>query len=559
MTTPSNSATPDPVDQPFRRLFAGFDRDVEPPADLATRLRLRVLAEAELDDPIARRPVPAPVQAADVMPAAIPRSLQPAPDPRSSDPVPRSSLLAPKSRTDEAGARRRQPWYLVAGGVAAGLILLMGAAAVALRLAGEPDRSVPRLGSSITAVASPSSEPQLLWERTDPDLQGTGDIADGDDLIVRSVVDEHRSGLLWFERYDYTSYLQALDRRTGELRWQIPVDGYGTTYDTAAAVLYISYPNEEAKATSLTALSHADGTELWRTELAAPPAYVADDLAVRDNLVYLTTYDAHVRAYDLRTGAEVWATAIGDPPGGDPTRFGPAYVSASSPTLDGDRLITLDPTGAVVELDAATGAVVTTDPVSVTLPRTIYEGRLIVTADHLVTVVTGTNEETIDGQTSDARPPLAVLRISATDRATGEPAWATDLEGNLGMVTEADGRLVVWLYDETPPADGESAPTVTGTIRMLDVATGAEVWSIPQPAGYPLVSHDEATTSDGQLLIGDQTGEVVSLDLATGSELWRYPVGDLLQMPPTVTGGLAIVSDRPDHLVAVSIPERDRP
>ncbi len=46
MTTP---ATPNPVDQPFRRLFAGFDLDVDPPIDLATRLRLRALAEAELD------------------------------------------------------------------------------------------------------------------------------------------------------------------------------------------------------------------------------------------------------------------------------------------------------------------------------------------------------------------------------------------------------------------------------------------------------------------------------------------------------------------------------
>ena len=557
MTTPGNSATPNPVDQPFRRLFAGFDRDVEPPADLATRLRLRVLAEAELDDPVARRPVPAPTQAADVVPITFPSPHRPDLGRQTPDRAPSTLLLPPPSRTDEVGARRgRRPWYLVAGGVAAGLLLLMGAAVVALRLAGEADRSAPRLGSSITAVASPSSEPQLLWERTDPDLQGTGDLAAGDDLLVRSVVDEHTTGFLWFKQYDYASYLQALDRRTGDLRWQIPVDGYGATYDTAAAVLYVSYPNQQGGSTSLIALSHADGAELWRTELPAPPAYVADDLAVRDDLVYFTTHDAHVRAYDLTTGAEVWATPIGAAPRDDPSTFDSSYVSAATLTVDGDRLLTLDPTGAVVELDAATGAVVTTHPVTVPLPKIVYEGRLFVTADHLVTVVTGTDDETVDGQTVDSQPPRTVLHVSAADRATGVDAWSTERTGNIGLVAEAGGRLVLWTFEETFV---ENKPPLieASTITTLDLRTGAELWSAPAPAGYPLVSHDEATTSDGQLLIGAETGEVIALDLATGAELWRYSVGGMLQMPPTVTGGLAIVTDAPDHLVAIAIPEND--
>lgn len=543
-----------PVDQPFRRLFAGFDRDVEPPVDLATRLRLRVLAEAELDNPVDRLPVRAPGQASTPAPGT-PVRLAPA---SQANPLPAPAAPRPVAPAVDGPGHRRQPWWLIALETAAGLLLLMGAAVTLIRLTDEPDRSNPRLGSSITAVASPSSEPQLLWERTDPDLMGTGDLAAGDDLVVRSVQDEQKSGFLWFEQYEYTSYLQALDRRSGEERWLTHVDGFGATYVTADAVLYVSYPNQEGGSTSLTAFSQADGSQLWRTELPAPPAYFADDLATRDNLVYLlATYDASVRAYDLTTGAEVWATSIGDPPGGDPSTYVAAYVSAATLTLDDDRLLTLDPLGAVVELDAATGVILATHPVTVTLPRVIYEGRLFVSADRLVTVVTGTDEETVDGQTADFQPPRTVLRISAVDRATGVESWSAEESGDIALVVEAGGRLVLWTFQEMF-VENEPPLVEASTIRSLDLRTGAELWSAPQPAGYPLVSYDGATTSDGQLLIGAMAGDVVSLDLATGAELWRYDVGDLLQMPPTVTGGLALTSDRPDHLIAIAIPENEQ-
>ena len=557
----TNPATPNPVDQPFRRLFAGFDRNVEPPADLATRLRLRVLAEAELDDPIALRPVPAPLQESAIapMPTYRPSPIGPRlpapgpPRPSSSPPQAPKDILPPPSHTDEVGPRRRHPWYLIALEVAAVLLLLMGAAVVLIQRTIEPDRSAPRLGSAVTAVAGPSSEPQLLWERSDPDLIGTGDLAAGDDLLVRSVQDEHKSGFLWFERFEYDSYLQALDRRTGEQRWLVPVDGFGATYETPNAVLYVGYPNQEGEATSLIALSHADGAQLWRIDLPSPPAYADGNVAVRDDVVFLATHDAHIRAYDLMTGAEVWATPVGNLPGGDQ----PTYVSTSSLVLDGDRLLTLDPTGAVVKLDAMTGSILTTSPTSAELPAVVYEGRLIQTADRLVTVVTGTDAELIDGLFEDG-PPVSKVRISAVDRATGDPSWSADLEGNVGTISAADDRLLVWLYDESPPVEGEDMPDVTGTIRVLDLATGAEVWSIPQPAGFPLVSFGEATTSDGQFLIGTQTGDIIALDIATGAELWRYAVGgEHLMMPPTVTGGLAIVSDAPGHLVAIAIPENE--
>lgn len=529
-----------PVDQPFRRLFAGFDRDVEPPADLATRLRLRVLAEAELDDPVARRPVPAPSQApagasiTPYRPAPIP--LSPAPDPAR----PISVVPRPASRPDEVGARRRrQPWYLVAAEVAAVVLLLMGAAVVVIQRTVDSDRSAPRLGSSITAVAEPSADPQLLWERTDPDLQGTGDIAAGDDLLVRTVYDEHKGGFLWWETYEYENYIQALDRRTGELRWQIPVDAYGTTYVTPGAVLYVSYPNEESETTSLIAFSTADGSQLWRTDLLAPPAF-SPDLSVRDNLVFLATYDATVRAYDLTTGAGVWATSVGAPPAEDTTR----YVSAGGLTLDGDRLLTLDPTGAVVELDAATGAVVATRPAAIALPLVVYEGRLIVTVDRLVTIVTGTDE----GQTEVNQPPRGFANISAMDRVSGETAWSTEVSGDTSSISQVGGRLLLWSVDGVDQ-------TSAGLLRVLDLGTGAELWIGPAPIGYPIISPDEATTSDGQLLIGNQTGDVIAIDLATGAELWRYKVGEFMMTAPFVTGGLAIVADAPGHLVAIAIPE----
>ena len=539
---------PNAVDQPFRRLFAGFDRDVEPPADLATRLRLRVLAEAELDDPVARRPVPAPSQApagasiTPYRPAPIPLSPTPAQEPAR----PISVVPRPSARPDEVRARRRrQPWYLIAAEVAAVVLLLMGAAVVIIQRTIDPDRSTPRLGSSITAVAEPSADPQLLWERTDPDLQGNGDIAAGDDLLVRTVYDEHKGGFLWWETYEYENYVQALDRRTGDLRWQVPADAFGTLHVIGDDIVYVSFATDDGQANSLVGLDPSDGAVRWRTELPTPPMSVTGFPSVADRL-FLGTYDGHVRAYDLADGTEVWDATIGDPPNDDSSQ----YFTTGGPTLDGDRLLTLDPTGAVIELDTVTGAIVDTRAVVVTLPRTVYGSQLIVTADRLVTLVTGTEEE-VDYE--NGSQPKGLIRISAADRVTGQPAWSMDLDGDIAATTQTDAGLLIWRYDG-------GSDYATGKIQMLDLGTGAEIWSTTWPGGHPGFSVDSGITSDGQLLVGMQSrdepaSQIVALDLATGAELWRYEVDDHLASSVVVTGGLAIYSDAARHLVAIAIPQ----
>lgn len=544
MTTP---ATPNPADQAFRRLFAGFDSPVEPPADLATRLRLRVLAEAELDDPVALRPVPAPVQAAEVAPVAAYRPstsiARPSPDAATLRPAP----LAPRSRADEVGTRRRrQPWWLVAAEAAAAILLLMGAAVVVIQRTVETDQTAPRLGSAITAVSGPSAEPQLLWERTDPDLFATGDLAAGDDLIVRSVYDEHKGGFLFWETYEYDHYVQALDRRTGDQRWLVPVDNFSSLSVVGDVVVSITFGSGDGQAITVVGLNAADGAERWQTQLPIPPAY-ATGFPELPNRVFVGSYDGRVVALDTGTGAQVWSAAIGRPPADGDTR----YLATQSLVLDGDRLFTLDPTGAVVEIDPVTGEIAARHAASVALPKFVYGASLFVTRDRLVTLVTGTDDQIPEGGHSEENHPRVTSRVSAIDRVTGAAVWTEELAGNLGATTQADGRMVIESYDDHDEFVGPQSVTV----RVLDLRTGDELWAQSEDRNIQAVSVERGTTEVDRFLVATHSGDLVALDIDTGRELWRFKVGDLIMMPPVVAGGLALVNDTPDHLVAVAIPE----
>jgi outer membrane protein assembly factor BamB len=136
-------------------------------------------------------------------------------------------------------------------------------------------------------------------------------------------------------------------------------------------------------------------------------------------------------------------------------------------------------------------------------------------------------------------------RLALLDRGTGQTRWTSVAEGGgFGVPTVSDGRVYVG--------------TGLDTVRALDVATGADVWTYDPGGveeygggawGRPLVVDDRvyvgvshADDPDVDPSDGSQfTHEVVALDAADGAELWSTGVTAQVWAGPVLVADTLVV------------------
>ncbi|WP_256837637.1 carboxypeptidase regulatory-like domain-containing protein [Ornithinimicrobium faecis] len=285
--------------------------------------------------------------------------------------------------------------------------------------------------------------------------------------------------------------LTALDKVTGEIRWQVPTGGGQRGTPAISADGETVYVTTGGNATML-ALNTQDGSTLWSYDFEGEvPTYASPTIV--DGTVYVAVGNGEagsVHAVDAATGERVWRTAIG---GG--VFFGPAVA-------DGVAVAASTATGRVVGLDTATGEILweRSETISISLPA-IDAGK----------VYLGTSNETF---TSGS--------VLALDLLTGAEVWETE-----GGDTQGSSPV---LYDDLVILGSHTA----GSVSAYDASTGEIVWN--HFVGSAVTS-SVAVTTGGVVLGASQNWGVYALDATSGEVLWED------QLPAPILASTAVSDD----------------
>lgn len=309
----------------------------------------------------------------------------------------------------------------------------------------------------------------------------------------------------------------------GRVVWRTAGQGWPVRPSFDSTTVYFG-----AKDHRLVALDRNTGEKRWE---AFTSTHSVDNTTsgtttlVAGDLVLLGDIDIY--AFDRRTGARRWIfqareydyDELGD------GKFG----------FDGSAIYVGSLTGRVYAIDAAMGTQRWTTS--------------LVTDDTIPTMAS-------DPVVRDGVVYVGVSRISsplsgslvALDAATGHLIWRHDFELDhppwgpqcLGDVTFFDSMVIAGVAD--------------GTIRALDIGTGARRWTGPRPTALGPWGDDRGVLLVGNVIVATSTsGQLVGLDPANGAVLW----GTQLSIASTyryitTDGTLAFVSTGGGEIVAVN-------
>lgn len=277
----------------------------------------------------------------------------------------------------------------------------------------------------------------------------------------------------------------------GTHRIQVRVDGEsGAAYDATGPVTV--------------AASGTAPVDRWQARL---PGSIQGALAERDGIVVAASTTGHVEAFRPRPNGRTvaWQARVG------PVHRGPAFSADGStifvPSAD-HRLHALNTANGKASWHFATSDPVLSSPVAAT----------------------------IDGEPSVLF--AAGTRLYALDAANGELRWNSELHGFFAGRMACDGERVY-------------AGSGDGTVRAVDAATGAPLWSVSvttrtDPYGRLLYGPWDDTIEllpDGQILVST-VSNATSLDRETGAARWVVP-GSHMYTPSLLVGtSLLLVDER---------------
>jgi outer membrane protein assembly factor BamB/uncharacterized cupredoxin-like copper-binding protein len=367
---------------------------------------------------------------------------------------------------------------------------------------------------------------------------------------------------------DMRSNVFALDKTTGDTRWEAPFD-VGSIGPNGVAVAYGMVYAGLSDTGEVVALSAEDGSEVWRQRIGSPPGEGIDmSPIVHDGTVYISTVPGTglgsfyaggdrgvLYALDARTGEVEWwwdttnggfdrvAVAGGGglwyPPsidGDGNIYFGtgnpaPWPLTPECPNGDcrpGDNLYT----SSMVSLDPSTGSV-----------RWYYQD-----APHDLL--------DLDFQ---ATPILANVSVEGTDTALAIGSGKT---GNVVAVRQDTGE-VLWKtpvgmhQNDAPgqplPEDGSTAEVYPGSLGGVETPMAfADGMVFAAYLDYP--QYQTATGQDDEASVGyDQgRGGIVAIDAANGTVIWETQVDTLPVAAATVANDVVFSAGIDGRLAAYS-------
>jgi outer membrane protein assembly factor BamB len=363
----------------------------------------------------------------------------------------------------------------------------------------------------------------------------------------------------------------ALDPASGEEVWNADNSGRAIRFAPAVSEDRLFVMDQQGY---LSAYSLADGRRLWQSlefDYLGAPLLAGDSLCVAASggLIYAVDADGRrVNTWRVADASDVTDTnprldfgpALGGgaiwtvdsrsvvrrigAPGSGPERVRAEWVRQvneppfamellrAAPVMWGERALTLDEGGRVVDIQPESGAVQLkfVAPVEAARVEPLVAGDLFIAANPAGVTALRLSDGQVAWQAQGGttiRPPVAVddvilwsaassegaaARLVALDAASGRQRWAREFPdiGVPGGVA-AYGAAV---YTSAP-------------VARLDLSTGETMWEAPALAGG---TGSPALSADGQTLFVGRVdpaagGEIIALRAADGTLLWRTPLG----------------------------------
>ena len=359
-------------------------------------------------------------------------------------------------------------------------------------------------GTGWTPASAPAPPFTVLWERDTPGVM----------LAPPAIVD----GLAYITTED--GIVSALDATSGETVWGYEI---GSPSDSAPAVsensVFVGARNHR-----LLALDRGSGQLRWERNLGN---IVLGSAIVADGTVYIGSTNSRLEALDAATGEQRWSARIKGWVVGHPASDDSVVAAASL----GERFITVDPDTGRRRLVFYAGTPVVGGPV-------IADGRAY--------FVTNRGGIWAVDPTAVSRPFSRFAYVAKFNffywRLLKDPPQQT---GTL-WVGSARGRVK---YSPVYASGNLVVVNEKGVVRVLDGATGAELWERALEAE---VSAEPVAAGD-VVLIATAAQRLVALSIESGEVEWEYALdGGGLSAAPAVSGATMYLPMADGRLVTLS-------
>lgn len=293
-----------------------------------------------------------------------------------------------------------------------------------------------------------------------------------------------------------------------ELAWSIP--GINTGDHTAAKSSPLFYdgaviaPGDTGTVHSFT----PSGERNWSASLFPSTRGTHSTPAIVEEYVFTAGYDGAVYAFHAETGETIWRTEVSDAIGSSPVYYdGLVYAATEFYT----------PSGGIVALDAATGAI-------------RWEDTRVTNHAHSQT---GLDPEAGVFAAGSNDGSLYVWDLATRDfRGTFETGGAIK-----GPVCMYDGLAVFGSWDNH--------------VYAVDTDSLEDVWRYE--ASGKVMAGAARHPASGLLVIGSHDGYVHALDAATGERQWRFDTGGLVVGSPNVVGDTVLTGSYSTTLYALDV------
>lgn len=184
---------------------------------------------------------------------------------------------------------------------------------------------------------------------------------------------------------------------------------------------------------------------------------------------------------------------------------------------------TMDYQSALAEVDPNSGRVIWSTDIPWAFDAASWGGGrgLVVSKGRAVVGTTWTNEI----------GPGAV----AVDLTDGSPIWQSEVSGHLVEITAVGG--------------GQVMVATTGSVHMLDAASGAELWAY---TSRPLAAGAAFSDDDGLVVVNDD-GVLRALDVETGGVVWEVDADTTHDYPPLVFDRTVLLARWDEPLKAFNV------